>query len=391
VLAALLTGRVNPFVQVETTLVEALARGGRTTHAVLPREVLRWAGKTLLTRGMTSYDRLITDPGARDVGDRASGHETTALGLAFLERYFGPASSPAGAADAGAASAGGASEASAGDAGTDEGAAMQDATRPPMFLWLHYFDVHEHHQLKASDRRLRAALDAHAADPGTATMSEARTRYRATVKLVDDEIGRVVAALKARGLWERTVVVLVSDHGESLGEDPRLPDAHGRFLYQPLIHVPLLIRVPGVSSATSEVPTTLIDVTATILDLAGVRSPDTVDGITLVPQLGPPPPPALRERPAPIALYESDQAGVIAWPHKLLYRPGENLTEVYDLQADPDEIRDLSAAEPALTRRLKAIFQSLPRVSVDRTRAGREARETLAQPPTPPVTPAPPR
>ena len=79
-LTTLVTGRWNPYQPIAVTLFEALAAAGRVTHAVLPREVLRYAGETLLTRGLTSFDRVATDGVRRDVGDRRSGRGTPGPG-----------------------------------------------------------------------------------------------------------------------------------------------------------------------------------------------------------------------------------------------------------------------------------------------------------------------
>src|SRR5690606_32397408 len=118
-----------------------------------------------------------------------------------------------------------------------------DAREAPFFLWLHYFDVHEHDEVEAEDRNLVDYLGARPLEPGK------EPRYRAMVGLVDREVDRVIDELAARGLWERAIVVFASDHGESLGEDPRLPDHHGRVLYNALVHVPLAIRLPGVAAS----------------------------------------------------------------------------------------------------------------------------------------------
>jgi hypothetical protein len=341
-LSALLTGRINPFVRVPATLPEALAASGRITHAVLPREVLRWAGETLVTRGLRSFDRVISDRVQRDVGSHSTAHETTERGLAFME-----------------------------------GALGHGGER--MFLWLHYFDVHEHHQIKATDVRLSQVLGHERPDHAG--------KYRAAARLVDAEIGRVVAALEQRGLWDRSMVILLSDHGESLGEDPRLPDAHGRFVYNPLVHVPLLIRVPGVAPAVIDTPVSLLDVTPTIVALAGARPLPGMDGQDLLPYLfgyqvrdqvtGLPEGALARSRP--IALNESEQYGVIDWPYKLLVRPADNLIELYDLAADFSESRDLSAEHPDVVSRLKSTYQAFPAVIVDRSLKARKAREDLAR------------
>ena len=84
-LSGILTGRLDPFGRVEQTLAEGLHATGRVGHAVIPSEVLRYVGKTLITRGLDSHDRLVNDLGARDVGSYSTSARTTELGLAFLD------------------------------------------------------------------------------------------------------------------------------------------------------------------------------------------------------------------------------------------------------------------------------------------------------------------
>jgi arylsulfatase A-like enzyme len=203
-------------------------------------------------------------------------------------------------------------------------------------------------------------------------------RYRLLVRLVDQQIGAVMAALRERGLWDRTVVVLVSDHGEGLGEDPRLPDNHGRFLYNPLVHVPMAIRVPGFTPAVVTRPVSLIDVHPTLLELAGAEDPG-VDGESLVPHLFDDAPPELVLRTRPLPLNETDQFGVVMWPHKLLVRREDNVAEIYDLSTDFGESRDLSGGDPTLMQSLLAAYGTLSPVAIDRSSKGRRARDRLAQ------------
>src|SRR5690606_28205607 len=130
---------------------ESLSAAGVHTHAVLPREVLRWAGKTLIQRGLRTHDRVITDPLQLDVGSHATGHQTTARGLAALAPAHGQTAEQT-------------AEQTAGQPAHGQPAHGQTAEQtapahgPRRFVWLHYFDAHEHHQLQLSDRRLRAAL-----------------------------------------------------------------------------------------------------------------------------------------------------------------------------------------------------------------------------------------
>ncbi|WAS99439.1 sulfatase-like hydrolase/transferase [Nannocystis punicea] len=341
-LSGILTGRIDPFTHVEKTLAESLHDAGRVAHGVIPSEVLRYAGKTLLTRGLHSHDRLVNDAGQRDVGSYSTSARTTGLGLAFLDQR--------------------------------KQAAEQGAPAP-FFLWLHYFDVHEHDEVDGGDRSLRRVLG----NPNPRLGR--REKYRAMLRLVDEQIGVLVDELVTRQLWDKTLVVLVSDHGEGLGEDPRLPDNHGRVLYNPLIHVPLAIRIPGEPGRLATDPVSILDVTPTLLDLLAAEPLAGLDGRSLLPHLVPGAPDELRPRGRPLILNESDQYGVIAWPYKLLVRPGDNLTELYDLSGDFGERNNLAESAPRRVGELMQYYHAAPHVDLDRTSRGRRLRERNAATP----------
>jgi hypothetical protein len=333
-----MTGLVNPFQPLESTLAEAIARSGRATRAVLPREVLRYAGKTLLTRGLDHCDVVVNDAIERDVSSSTSSAETTRLGLKALD-------------------------------------AVGDR---PFYLWLHYFDAHEHLQIEVDDADLVKAA-------GRFDLGKREGKYRALIALVDREIGRVIADLERRGLAERTAIVFFSDHGESLGEDPRLPDNHGLVVYQAMVHVPFAIHVPGGPTGVDPEPVSLFDLTPTVLEVIGAEPWPNLAGRSLLAHLvaGAPPELMTDVPPRPLVMNESEQFGVVVWPKKLLVRPAENVTELYDLSSDPGESVDLSSREPDTVKRLKALYHTFPAVSLDRTRKARELREKLAQPPKP--------
>jgi hypothetical protein len=317
-LTTFVTGRWNPFQPIASTLPEALAARGRLTHAILPREVLRYVPETLLTRGQASVDRIVTDSGKRDVGDRITAGETTDRALAFLDRAGGNR----------------------------------------FALWAHYFDVHEHLQLKKP--------------------------YRELVATVDAEVGRLLAELERRELADETIVVLFSDHGESMGEDPRLPDNHGLVVYQALVHVPVAFHIPGVPARVDPAPVSLVDLAPTVLSLAGDADAITpVDGVDLVPELLDAPA-ELRRRDRALVMNEQDQWGVVVWPLKLLVRPKDDLTELYDLSTDPTEKHDLAGSRPDDVKALRARYGEFPAVPMDRTQKGRRWREAQAQLPPPP-------
>ena len=169
-----------------------------------------------------------------------------------------------------------------------------------------------------------------------------------SARLFEDELER-------RGRADDTIVVLFSDHGESLGEDPRLPDHHGLVVYQALTHVPVAVRVPGVAPRALPAPMSLVDLPPTVLGLLGVSDGGgmaPLDGVDLSDDvLGAPLELIARDRT--LVMNEQDQWAVVAWPYKLLVRPADNLTELYDLAADPDERHDLAARLRARVKELR--------------------------------------
>lgn len=343
-MSTLMTGRLDPFRSIDQTLLESLAPAFDHRTAVVPGEVLRYAGRTLLSRGVDELHEVKGDTRQRDVGNRATSHRIATTGLESL------------------------------------------AARPAsdrVLTWVHFFDVHEHDELDAGQIGLQADADV-----------DADERYATALELVDDGVGTLIEGLKAQGRWERSVVVFVSDHGEGLNQSPRLPEHHGLYLYNELTHVPVAIRVPGVEPGHRMTAVGLIDVMPTLDALFAVQRPAAAAGRDLTPLLAD----AVGDGgPAwhrPLLLTESEQRGVIVWPYKLLKRPEDNLIELYDLSADFSEQHNLAPDEPVKAAELSAVMQSLPHVVLDRTKKGRRRRELLAERPKgsePAVAPTPAR
>jgi choline-sulfatase len=335
-----ITGRLDPFQEIAVTLPEAMRALGRRTHSVLPHEVARHVGQVLLDRGVDHARRIRTDGVQRDVGDRITADLTTDEAL--------------------------------------RGIAGDGAAGAPWYAWVHYFDVHEHHQIKVPAELLRDARGA----------TEKVRRYRALLGAIDRALGRLLDELAARGLAERTIVWFVSDHGEALEGDPRMPATHGNVAYTPLVRIPLAVRIPGVAPAVRVDPVSLVDVAPTVVALAGAPAAmGPLDGFDLVPAIldGPA---ALRPPPArAIVIHEVEQWSVVEWPYQLIVRPADDLVELYDLERDPLNQQDLAARQPELVRRLRARYAEAPEVHVDRTSAGRAWREQRARRPPPRGTP----
>jgi choline-sulfatase len=161
--------------------------------------------------------------------------------------------------------------------------------------------------------------------------------YLASVSFVDAMVGRVLEQLAASGLAERTVVVLLSDHGYHLGE--KLISGKNT-LWDRSTRVPLIFAGPGVRRrARSSRPAELLDVYPTLAALCGLPAPSGLDGHSLVPQLRDPSAP----RPWPaITTHGPDSHGVRNERYRYI-RYADGSEELYDMAQDPNEWFNLAA------------------------------------------------
>jgi arylsulfatase A-like enzyme len=185
-------------------------------------------------------------------------------------------------------------------------------------------------------------------------------KYDFEIAYVDRWLGRILDALDESGLADNTMVVVLSDHGEAFG-DHRFGGKkmffHGQTLYDELLRVPLIVKLPGVEVARVDDPVSLLDVAPTIADALGLAIPDSFVGRSLLPRmLGRPLPPRpifAELVPAP-SWNEAAKAMITGdGSHKLIYVLSQKRFELYDLAADPSEQKDLHAGQPELARRLQ--------------------------------------
>ncbi len=176
---------------------------------------------------------------------------------------------------------------------------LQKNQHRPFYLWVHFFDPHEPYDLReafANPEKIK--------EPGPQApqmeSEEARERvrrYDSEIGYADHWIGEILKVVDQLGLRENTLVVLLADHGESLGEHDYV--GHGRQLYEPIVHIPLIFRYPGKIPAGKVVETevSILDVAPTIIDLAirpyhqDLKLPVKLAGRSLAASLtgGPPP------------------------------------------------------------------------------------------------------
>lgn len=160
-----------------------------------------------------------------------------------------------------------------GDAVTDAAIrALERLQSPRQFLWVHYFDAHSPYGDTAGGDRLSPGFILERVRAGEAVgdlLAKARTLYDTDVRSLDASLDRLLARLDADRDRFATHVVIVSDHGESFGDDGSV--AHGKRLTQAQIHVPLIVLSPAVKAARRRDVAGSIDVTATLASLAGSR------------------------------------------------------------------------------------------------------------------------
>ncbi|MCP4709805.1 MAG: sulfatase [Planctomycetes bacterium] len=200
------------------TLAEILKDNGYNTGAVIGSFVLDQQFGT--DQGFDSYQDKFNQPLVAGDTDERRAEQTSSLACEFIEDH-------------------------------------QDA---PFFLFLHYFDPH---------------IDYEPPEPFSSRFSD--NLYAGEIAYTDRCIGHVLDQLKKLNLDDSTMLVIVGDHGESLGEHGE--STHGYYIYQSTIHIPYIIKVPGISSPKIiNENVSLVDVMPTILGCIDLPIPDQVQG-----------------------------------------------------------------------------------------------------------------
>ncbi len=253
----------------------------------------------------------------------------------------------------------------------------------PLFLFLHYYDVHSDYRSLPRYEQMFAEPYAGPASGETEQLKRFRTGevklnpsdarhlinlYDAGIRQLDDALGAFFEELGRRRLLESTFLIVTADHGEEFLDHGDF--LHSRTLHQEVLRVPLIVSGPGLPHARrlSE-PVSHVDVVPTLAALLGVAAPPGVDGLDVSPLWEPD-----RGRlPARAIFAEADY-----WAHNLdrnfrrLVRKGRytlhydaasNSFALYDLEADPREQHDIAAREAAIVAELSAELNRFMRSS----------------------------
>ncbi len=220
---------------------------------------------------------------------------------------------------------------------------LEENHHEPFFLWAHYFDPHHPHEPPPPYNQL------YAHDP-----------YAGEIAYADESFGVLIDNLKRLGVYDKTLIIFTSDHGEGNGEHNE--STHSLLLYNATLHVPLVIKAPGGAEGrrvSQRVGT--VDLFPTVLEFLGMTSADDIQGQSLLGLLKKdgsvkvPESPLYAETLSPRlsqnwgelrALFEGD--------YKYIHGPRP---ELFDITRDPRELNDLSQVEPEIAASLRANLQ----------------------------------
>ena len=230
----------------------------------------------------------------------------------------------------------------------------------PFFFFFHIYEPHTPYQPLPD-------LAARYADP-----------YDAEVASADRIVGDLFAELDRLGVYERALVILLSDHGEGLGQHGE--DEHGVLLYASTLQVPLIVKLPGARYAgrSAAAPVQLIDVFPTVVDLLGLEPPPALPGTSLLRLLDGAPP---ERRIYAETFYPrlhfgwSELTSLFDERHQYIHGPDP---ELYDLVDDPAETEDLTRRRGRVAAALRAELEGFDRSLADPAAADEETRRALA-------------
>jgi choline-sulfatase len=220
---------------------------------------------------------------------------------------------------------------------------LAQPSEQPFFGWVHLYDPHTPYDPPAEfASRFPATRDG---------------AYDAEVAYTDAQVGRLLAALDAAGRRDDTLLVVLADHGEQLGEHRE--QSHGFFVYDASVQIPLIMAGPGIEPRVVSDQVRIVDVLPTVLDLVGVAAPTGVQGASLRPALS-------GQRQELLAFSEtwyprfhygwSELQAVRDGAYKFILAPTR---ELYDVTKDPGELTNLATTDQARADRMERALRAL--------------------------------
>ena len=241
--------------------------------------------------------------------------------------------------------------------GVERSRAWLDHVQPPFFLFLHSYEIHHPYTPRSRDLAhfrgdYTGPLPDHISMKTLRQVNTGRRRlskadvahvvatYDAELRSADAAFGELIEILREKRLYDDTLIVLTSDHGEEFGEHGKM-GWHSHTLFDELLHVPLIIRFPGSrwAGATFDAQVRILDVAPTVLSALGLAPPPGYAGQDLLPLFGGEPATDLPLFAAIDNDAEQRPWALRAGRWKFDFRSGR----LYDLGTDPHERIDVAA------------------------------------------------
>jgi arylsulfatase A-like enzyme len=320
-----------------TTLAELLSESGYRTGAVVAGPVL--ARELGLAQGFETYEDALDTPERRHHGQRAQ--QVADEAIALVQRFG----------------------------------------EMPYFIFVNFFDPHTPYEppppfnrdlppkidlnavkklLKQLDAGRRAGTPRELEADQRRLLSAAAVAYDAEIRYMDHHLGRLLDAIRGTARGGQTLIIITGDHGESFGEHYQV--LHGAHLYEHNVRVPLLVRRPGKGGAERVArPAQNHRVFGLILRAAGLEVPSSV-GVHELAALDAPPVMELKKNPTIVGLlgdfFARDLRAIYVPPYKLI-ASSTGVIELFNVDLDPHELRDLMPMERERARRLERQLASI--------------------------------
>lgn len=235
----------------------------------------------------------------------------------------------------------------------------------PYFLWVHYYDPHlpYHPPMEYYDRnKVTRYTFPYYFQPTQSDLEDLNELYDGEIKFVDHQLKELIAGLKRLGIYDNTIMVIVSDHGENLYEHDNFLD-HSKVVYETVMRIPCVIYLPGYQGKSIDEIVSIIDIMPTLMDIVGVEGKD-FDGRSLVKMME-------ADTSIPLRAYvtcetndfdvkeEEQTIAVRTKEMKYIYNNWNQVKDMFfNLQKDPQERSPMKDLAGDKGKELKSFYQN---------------------------------